>query len=48
LIEQLPAMNQHERVHAAPGDEPRGDDGFAKAGESNKRTLAAPSANLLL
>ena len=25
-------MNQHERVHAAPGDEPRGDDGLAKGG----------------
>ena len=22
-------MNEHERVHAAPGDEPRGDDGLA-------------------
>ncbi len=30
LVEQLTAMNQHERVHAAPGDEPRGDDGLAE------------------
>ena len=25
LIEQLPAMHQHQRVHAALGDQPRGD-----------------------
>jgi hypothetical protein len=29
LIEQVPAMDQHERIHAALGDEPRGDDGKA-------------------
>src|SRR5512134_3556343 len=32
LIEQLPAMHQHERVDAASRDEPRGDDGLAKCG----------------
>src|SRR5688572_14809029 len=38
LIEQLPAMDQHERVYAAPGDEPRSDDGLAECGSSRQDT----------
>ena len=36
LVEQLPPMHEHERVDAALGDEPGGDDGLAERGRGGQ------------
>ena len=38
LIEQLPPMNEHERVDATLGDQPGGDDGLAEGGGRGQHT----------
>jgi len=36
LIEQLPSMHEHQRVHAALRDQPRGNNGLAERGRRRK------------
>ncbi len=42
LIEQLPSMNEDESVHAALGNEPRGNDGLAEGSGSRQHSGVVP------